>query len=68
MNAQEELNATRFAMELLMPVKFVKDYIKANRVMSLEDDLAIKDMAKHFKVPMTVMAGRLWSLKTEGAI
>lgn len=64
---KEEAEATQFAMELLMPVEFVRAEIKKMGMgFDLTDEKPIKDLAKVFKVPMTIMAIRIGELKARG--
>lgn len=65
MTDQQESEATQFAMELLMPVPMVEKYLKAHGLFDICDDKPVKDMAKHFQVPTTIMAMRLCQLHAE---
>lgn len=54
-----EREANQFAMELLMPRKFVEaELAKAGRI-DMEDEIAIARLAKKFKVSVPIMTIRL---------
>lgn len=66
---KQEWEATVFAFELLMPVKFVKDEItKMGKSFDIAEEKPIKELAKVFKVPMTLMAIRIGQLKERGEL
>jgi Zn-dependent peptidase ImmA (M78 family) len=58
----EEAEANAFAMELLMPEQFVKDYLDKHGPIDLMDSKALGKMAKTFGVDLQVMAIRLGQL------
>lgn len=63
--AEQEEEATQFAMELLMPKKHVEQYLAMRGPIDICDEKPIKLMAAHFRVPWTVMAIRLGELRSE---
>lgn len=56
-----EVEANAFAMELLMPEKFLRDDIGPEGV-DLFDDVAVEKLAKKYRVPKSAMAARLAQL------
>lgn len=54
-----ETEANMFAMELLMPTQFVKDYVAKHGPIDLTEDKYLKDMAKAFGVNQSMMAFRV---------
>jgi len=59
-----EKEATAFAMELLMPRKFVKEYIKNdhNGVVEFTDNIQMQQIANKFDVDVAVITARLIDL------
>ena len=64
MSPQEvmELEANRFAMELLMPFEFLRRDIAEMDDLDLEGGEGVKRLAKRYKVSEQVMAVRLGQL------
>lgn len=58
----EEREANLFAMELLMPRAWLLADIEKMGGVDLEDDTAMTNLAKRYKVSVTVMALRIGSL------
>lgn len=58
-NADEDIKANLFAMELLMPEQFVRTEIIKMKKFDLTDDKSMKALADKFKVPTTIMAMRV---------
>lgn len=56
-----EIEANRFAAEILMPVKFVQDELHG-KIFDIDDEKAIQDLAKLFKVSTAVVQRRLGAL------
>jgi len=56
-----EIEANRFAAEILMPLKFVQDELDG-KVFDIDDEKAIQDLAKLFKVSTAVVQIRLSNL------
>ena len=56
-----EAEANRFAMELLMPVAWIKKDLESIEF-DMADDKQLKALAKRYGVSMTAMAIRLTSL------
>ncbi|HTQ40238.1 MAG TPA: ImmA/IrrE family metallo-endopeptidase [Pirellulales bacterium] len=51
----DEMEANLFAAELLMPKEFLEDYF-SNHILDINDDEAIEDLAKEYKVsPQSLM-------------
>lgn len=63
---KEDMEATKFAMELLMPVELMKQEVGKLRQHDICDDKWVKDLAKKFRVPFTMMAIRLGDLRSRG--
>lgn len=59
-NPEQEANL--FAMELLMPERFVRDEVNKLGGIDLADDEAMKGIAKKFRVNITLMAVRIGQL------
>ncbi|NNW55469.1 MULTISPECIES: ImmA/IrrE family metallo-endopeptidase [unclassified Roseobacter] len=59
-----EKEANLFAMELMMPEKFLREDIGPDGV-DVFDDAAINKLARKYKVPASVMAARLVQLHLE---
>lgn len=58
-----EMEANRFAAELLMPQKFLEEDIQSMGIIHADDDEAIARLAKRYCVSKQAMAIRLSSLK-----
>jgi Zn-dependent peptidase ImmA (M78 family) len=61
---QQEEEANEFAMHLLMPSAWVRDYLIKHRI-DLCNEKAIKVMADKFKVPTSLMAVRIGQVMKE---
>jgi Zn-dependent peptidase ImmA (M78 family) len=62
----EETEANYFAMELLMPRKFlIEDVRKAGGFIDLTDDRQVIKLAKRYRVSISMMAIRLGQLMGE---
>lgn len=59
---KEEVEANRFAAELLMPESMLQDEILRLGVQDLSDDKAMQQLAKQFQVSVQAMTNRLTSL------
>ena len=59
---KEEVEANRFAAELLMPSKILEQVLPRFALNDLLDDRAMKQLAKHFQVSVQAMSNRLISL------
>jgi Zn-dependent peptidase ImmA (M78 family) len=58
-----EGEANAFAMELLMPTKFVKDEMAKRPQFDLTNDKHVKELAEVFQVPIGIMVKRLVEFK-----
>lgn len=65
MNEQQEREANQFAMELMIPMEWLRRELRAYRKMDLLDDSVVKDLAKKFRVPVALMGMRLGELYRE---
>lgn len=63
-NSLMEKEANLFAMELLMPEKFLREDIGPDGV-DVFDDATINQLARKYKVPASVMTARLVQLHLE---
>ena len=54
----EEIEANRFAAEILMPLPFLQADLR-DRAIDLEDDAAITALAKKYRVSVAAMAFRI---------
>jgi Zn-dependent peptidase ImmA (M78 family) len=61
----KEIQANRFAAELLMPEEFLRRDVKEVGLQDLHDDEAVKDLAKKYQVSVQAMTTRLTSLGFE---
>jgi len=60
---QQELEATQFAMELLMPeARLRRDIEEKKLVFDIEDDFAVRKLAARYKVSVQLMFVRLLQL------
>jgi Zn-dependent peptidase ImmA (M78 family) len=60
---RREDEANQFAMELLMPVDFVRAEVAHMKGRDIGDDTTIKELAKKFQVPASIMAIRIGQLR-----
>lgn len=58
----EEIEANRFAAELLMPQGFLERDLKEFSITDLHDDRGMQQLAKRYKVSVQAMTTRLGSL------
>ena len=70
MNVTEKMEdeATQFAMELLMPVDFVRAEVAKMKGRDIGNDEPIRELAKKFQVPMSIMAIRIGQLRERGEL
>lgn len=59
---EEEIQANRFAAELLMPPEMIETEISRLGVMDISDDRAMQQLAKQFQVSVQAMSNRLTTL------
>lgn len=64
-NSLMEKEADLFAMELLMPEKFLRQDVGPDGI-DVFDDAVIDQLARKYKVPASVMTARLVQLHLEG--
>nr|HPG58443.1 ImmA/IrrE family metallo-endopeptidase [Candidatus Wallbacteria bacterium] len=59
---KEEIDANKFAAELLIPSKFIHNYLKKYDENSLLDEDIITQLANKFKVSVTAMSFKIQNL------
>ena len=59
---RDEIEANRFAAELLMPVRMVSEEISRLQIHDFSDDRAMTQLAKQFQVSVQAMSHRLTGL------
>ncbi len=65
---QDEDEANRFAMELLMPYKMMMDDLKDVKYLDIESNSLVKKLAGKYQVSEQLMLMRILQLKKEGVL